>query len=87
LVYDQQDNAAGLATTPLFGIAQNHPFVQGNKRTRFEAALIFLRVDGWRLDLEVDATLGDAIVGPLADDAKRDTFAILLSQGMRPGAA
>jgi death-on-curing family protein len=40
--YEAQDDALTLAVTLLFGIAGNHPFLQGNKRTGFEAALIFL---------------------------------------------
>jgi death-on-curing protein len=37
--YEHEDDAVTLAVTLLFGIAQNHPFEQGNKRTAFEAAL------------------------------------------------
>ena len=38
--------AAGYA----FGIARNHPFVDGNKRTAFVACALFLRVNGQILD-------------------------------------
>ena len=30
-------------------LANNHPFVDGNKRIAFAAADVFLRVNGWRL--------------------------------------
>lgn len=82
--YDQQDDVAVLAATLLFGVAQNHPFVQGNKRTGFEAALIFLRINGWRLDSGIDASLGDAIIEALADDAGRDAFAARLGARIVP---
>ena len=31
------------------GIIKNHPFVDGNKRTGFLAAYIFLAINGWEL--------------------------------------
>src|ERR1700683_1926315 len=30
-------------------LSQNHPFVDGNKRTAFAAAYTFLAINGWRL--------------------------------------
>jgi|SRR5882672_3299279 len=38
-----------LAATYAFGIAKNHPFVDGNKRAAFMAAGLFLRLNGVRL--------------------------------------
>jgi death-on-curing protein len=73
--YDQQDDVATLATTLLFGIAQNHPFIQGNKRTGFEAALTFLRINGWRVDVRFDEVLGDRIIAALTNVGERDAFA------------
>ncbi len=32
-----------------FGIARNHPFVDGNKRTAFVACLLFLRLNGCQI--------------------------------------
>lgn len=37
---------AAMGAAYLFHIAQNHPFVDGNKRTAVLAALVFLRVNG-----------------------------------------
>jgi len=31
------------------GIANNHPFIDGNKRTAFVAAALFLECNGWRV--------------------------------------
>jgi death-on-curing protein len=42
-------NVFELAAAYAFGIAKNHPFVDGNKRTAFLAAYLFLTQDGWRL--------------------------------------
>jgi death-on-curing protein len=37
-----------LAAAYAFGIARNHPFVDGNKRAAFAAMMAFLRVNGVR---------------------------------------
>ncbi|MBV9219751.1 MAG: type II toxin-antitoxin system death-on-curing family toxin [Methylobacteriaceae bacterium] len=36
---------ASLAAAYAFGIARNHPFVDGNKRTAFAAMMVFLRLN------------------------------------------
>ena len=38
-----------LAAAYAFGIISNHPFVDGNKRTGFLAAYVFLYLNGWEL--------------------------------------
>ena len=38
-----------LAAAYAFGIIRNHPFVDGNKRTGFLAAYVFLDLNGWQL--------------------------------------
>jgi death-on-curing protein len=35
-----------LAASCAFGIARNHPFIDGNKRTAFVASVLFLRMNG-----------------------------------------
>jgi len=40
---------AELAASYAFGIARNHPFVDGNKRTALMAAYVFLGLNGQRL--------------------------------------
>jgi death-on-curing protein len=32
-------------------LAINHPFLDGNKRIAFAAADVFLRINGWRLQI------------------------------------
>jgi death on curing protein len=39
-----------LAGAYLFGIAKNHPYSDGNKRTAFLAAYAFLRIHGWAVE-------------------------------------
>ena len=56
-------------------LVNNHPFVDGNKRTGVTAAGLFLRINGWRLnaspeDLEactLRVATGDMEVANLAD--------------------
>jgi death-on-curing protein len=38
---------AGLAADFAFGIARNHPFIDGNKRTALVASFTFLYLNGW----------------------------------------
>ena len=47
-----------LAASYAFGIVKNHPFVDGNKRTGFIVAVVFLELNGYQFRAsEVDATL------------------------------
>lgn len=43
-----------LAAAYLFGIAKNHPFVDGNQRTALAAADMFLVLNGWSLEADFD---------------------------------
>lgn len=44
------------AAAYLFHLVQNHPFVDGNKRIALAAADIFLRINGWKVQLSDEAT-------------------------------
>lgn len=49
---------ADLAASLAFGIARNHPFVDGNKRTAWVAARLFLRLNDAMLEFDkADATV------------------------------
>ena len=45
-----QPNLADLAAAYAFGIARNHPFLDGNKRTSAVVTRLFLRLNGHDLD-------------------------------------
>ncbi|MNT16726.1 Toxin Doc [compost metagenome] len=47
-LYESPD-AATLAAAYAFGIARNHPFTDGNKRTAFVAMEVFLDLNGFEL--------------------------------------
>ena len=42
-------DAAALAASYGWGLAKNHPFIDGNKRTAFVAVELFLALNGWDL--------------------------------------
>ena len=44
--YDPSVDLPTLAAAYAFGLARNHPFVDGNKRTAFVAAEVFLDLNG-----------------------------------------
>lgn len=48
--YGQSDLCA-LAAAYAFGIARNHPFVDGNKRTAYTVAALFLQYNGLKLSI------------------------------------
>jgi death-on-curing protein len=43
----EEEAAIRKATYLLYNIVNMHPFLDGNKRTAFEVAKNFLRLDGW----------------------------------------
>jgi len=43
-----EPTAFELAAAYAFGIAKNHPFVDGNKRVSFVASVTFLELNGWQ---------------------------------------
>lgn len=49
-VYESGSDLCDLAASHGFGIARNHPFVDGNKRVAFQAMYIFLGLNGLRID-------------------------------------
>jgi death-on-curing protein len=71
-LYKPGCDVAELAAAYAFGLAKNHPFVDGNKRTAFLALGLFLALNGWRLETTqieaIDAMLSLA-TGSLEENA------------------
>lgn len=82
--YEQEDDVAVLAVRLMLGIAQNHPFAQGNKRTGFEAANIFLEANGWDLAIEDYSELGDLIIIAIGTPAVEPELAELFREHLEP---
>lgn len=49
LAHYGQPDGFELAAAYAFGLARNHPFIDGNKRSAFVATELFLMLNGWRL--------------------------------------
>jgi len=52
LAYTELPDLATLAAAYAFGLARNHGYVDGNKRTAFIAAYVFLGLNGFDLEAE-----------------------------------
>lgn len=63
-----------LAIGLLFAIARNHPFQQGNKRTGFMAAIMFLEINGYRLTVADTEFLGECINSVLRGKMTESAF-------------
>lgn len=51
---DPQPDLADLAASLAFGLARNHPFGDGNKRTAIVCCLVFLLLNGATLDAPIE---------------------------------
>jgi death-on-curing protein len=64
------------AVALMFGIARNHPFMQGNKRTGMIALVMLLEMNGYILDAELDDEgLGDIVLAVLDHHMSEEEFA------------
>lgn len=72
-VYGEPD-AAALAAAYGFGLAKNHPFIDGNKRSAFVAVELFLALNGWQLDAD-DAGCVMAMLSLAGGDSSETDFA------------
>ena len=83
--YENEDNMVVLASSLLFGIARNHPFEQGNKRTALGAAYLFLAINGYHLIAPDTEKFGAVIVDVLTGDiSEQDFIEILAAAGVTP---
>lgn len=72
-----EPDAAALAAAYAFGIARNHPFVDGNKRTAAVIAETFLMLNGYLLkatDAELVVAILALAAGQLTEDELSDWF-------------
>lgn len=70
--YDPSVDLADLAAAYAFALARSHPYTDGNKRTAFLAAAVFLDLNGYdidRDDAEVIAAMTALADGSLAEEA------------------
>jgi len=53
-----EDDPAMLAATYAFGVARNHPFIDGNERTAWVLARLFLALNGHDLRFPAEEAIG-----------------------------
>jgi death on curing protein len=77
-----EDDRCALAAAYAFGVARNHPFVDGNKRTAWVLARLFLALN----DIRISFTAEDAIntvlalaAGELSENELADWFRLHLA--------
>jgi death on curing protein len=63
----------------LFHLARNHPFVDGNKRVALAAALVFLWLNGWRVETDDDSLTG-LVVGVASGAVAKSEIAVYLQR-------
>lgn len=74
LVASDAPAAAALAAAYGWGLARNHPFVDGNKRTAFVATELFLMLNGFELAAD-DAACVLTMLSVASGDMSEDAFA------------
>ena len=71
------------AAAYLFYLVKNHPFVDGNKRTGLVAMLVFLGLNGQRLEAP-DDELADLVLGVAAGRISKADVAVFVRHHRRP---
>jgi death-on-curing protein len=80
--YGETDLAA-LAAAYGFGVAKNHPFIDGNKRTALASMIVFLGLNG--IDLDAPQEVATAIILSLAaGEIGEEALARWISDHLRP---
>lgn len=82
--YEDVEDIFVLAATYAVAVAANHPFADGTKRAAFLCLLLFLRLNGHRLNADrVDATrvifavaAGETGIEPLADWIRKNATSL-----------
>lgn len=72
-----------MAAAYLFHLAQNHPFIDGNKRIALAAALIFLWMNDVEIEVE-DELLTDLVFGVARGEVSKSEVAVFLQAHARP---
>lgn len=77
------DDVAELAAAYAFGVARNHPFVDGNKRTAWVLARLFLVINGHHLVFDQPDAVTTVLAlaaGDLTEDELADWFRTRLAK-------
>lgn len=82
-LYEPTADIAVLSASYGFGIAKNHPFVDGNKRAAFHAVGVFLAINNYELVAEqLDAI--QIVLRLAAGELSEDAFAVWIRLHTQP---
>ncbi len=82
--YDGVNDVVRLGAVLLFGIARNHPFLQGNKRTAFAAMIGFLGANGYEFAISDHTPNAEYIVAAIEGRMTDEEFIEAIRPGVRP---
>jgi death on curing protein len=77
------NDVAELAAAYAFGVARNHPFIDGNKRTSWVLARLFLAINGHKITFDKEDAVRTVLAlasGDLSEDELADWFRTRLVQ-------
>jgi death on curing protein len=77
-----EDDICALAAAYAFGVARNHPFVDGNKRTAWVLARLFLVLNGQTIKFDANDAINTVLAlaaGELTEEELTDWFRLHLS--------
>lgn len=77
-------DVAALAAAYAYGIAKNHPFVDGNKRTSFVVCELFLALNGYELTMD-DAAAVTTWLALAASELTEDELARRIEEALNVG--
>jgi len=77
------DGLFHMAAAYAFHLAENQPFLDGNKRTALNAALVFLDINGWVVD-DPEGRLYHAMIAISARELDKQGLAALLEELATP---
>jgi death on curing protein len=72
-----EDDLCALAAAYAFGVAKNHPFIDGNKRTAWVLARVFLVLNNVRISFASEEAIANVLAlaaGELSEDQMADWF-------------
>ncbi len=81
--YEPHADLATLSAAYAFGIAKNHPFVDGNKRAALVAAYTFLAINGFELEAPEPETVA-AILGTADGSISEEALAAWIRSHLIP---
>lgn len=78
-----ENDTASLAAAYAYGVARNHPFIDGNKRTAWVLARLFLAINGHRLKFDSSDAIAMMLAlaaGELEEDVVAEWFRSRLAE-------